>query len=989
MRIGWIGVFALLCGGVALADEKLTPEQAQFFESKVRPIFVANCYKCHSVEQGKAKGKLVLDSKEGWSKGGSTGPAVVPGDPEKSLLIKAIRYTDPDLQMPPKGEKLSDAQVADLTTWVKMGAPDPRVGGTAKLTGLNDKARAHWAYQPVKKPEVPQVKDKKWVKTPVDAFVLAKLEENGMKPSRPAQPAVLLRRVYYDLVGLPPTPQEIRAFLFDRSPNALEKVVDKLLASPHYGERWGRYWLDSARYSDTSGAEQVRKEDYRYAYAWTYRDYVIKAFNQDKPYDLFLKEQLAADLLPGHEKDPDSLAALGFITVGKRFANPNDTIDERIDTVSKAMLGMTVSCARCHDHKFDPIPQMDYYSLHGIFSSIEEPDNKPVVGKMPSGPQFAEYQKKMQALEEKNREVYYTLLEGKSSEFRKKAAAYLMATLYQRRFKTADLTARNKLIADNSLERDVMAVLRPGAPAHQSVFLPLVWFTELGENFKADDVRDILERIETGGPRRRKINPIVKAAFKATSAESIKSMEDVAAVYGKIFDRVEPEAHRYIQANRTARSTTISGFEPAVVELLNLPSPVEPAPAITTGHLRDILSKLPVVNNGAYNLFEFNLINALEMTNPAAPGRAMIVEDKEEPKDSHVFIRGEANNKGPVAPRRFLEILAGPRRQNFKEGSGRLELAEAIASKENPITARVMVNRIWMHHFGEGFVRTPDDLGVQSEPPSHPELLDYLASRFMEEGWSIKKLHKLIILSAAYQQSSETDNAYAKKDPENRLLWRANLRRLDFEAIRDSMLVFSGKLDPTVGGKPVNLTDEPYSFRRSVYGYIDRGNLPELMGQFDFSDPDRANSKRTTTIVPQQALFFMNSPMSADVARKVISRPEFVNARDDFARVRAVYEVIYQREPRPEEVRFAAAFYNAHSVQERVAGASPTGREEERPQRNASGRNDSMMSKTMMSMRGAKRAIQNEGEAVSRDPLNIWEQYVQALLCTNEIAYVN
>ena len=359
----------------ALADsaspQTLTAEQSAFFETKVRAVLATNCYKCHSVEQGKAKGGLTLDSRDGWAKGGDTGPAITPGDPEKSLLIKAVTGADPDLQMPPKGEKLTAAQIADLSTWIKMGAPDPRIVTTtgAKLSGLTDKARAHWSYQPIKPPAVPAVTNKVWVATPVDAFILAKLEANKMVPNRPAPREVLLRRATYDLIGLPPTPEELKAFENDRSPKAFEKVVDRLLASPHYGERWGRFWLDSARYADTTGNADGKNDDYRYVNAWSYRDWVINAFNADEPYDQFLKEQIAADLLPGADKNPNSLAALGFLTVGKRFQNINDTYDERIDTLSKATLGMTVSCARCHDHKFDPIPTRDYYGLAGIFFS--------------------------------------------------------------------------------------------------------------------------------------------------------------------------------------------------------------------------------------------------------------------------------------------------------------------------------------------------------------------------------------------------------------------------------------------------------------------------------------------------------------------------------------------------------------------------------------------------------------------------------------------
>ncbi|HEX4795748.1 MAG TPA: PSD1 and planctomycete cytochrome C domain-containing protein [Humisphaera sp.] len=965
--------------GAALMTSKspdLTPEQAQFFETKIRPILTDRCYKCHSVEQAKARGGLTLDTRDGWQKGGENGPAIVPGDPENSRLIKAISYKDPDLQMPPKGEKLEDKQIADLTEWIKMGAPDTRSGapGAGKLTGLNDKARAHWAYQPVKDPQVPEVKEVAWVHNPVDNFILAKLETNSIKPSKPALRPALIRRAYYDLIGLPPTPKEVETFVNDRSPNAFEKVVDHLLASPRYGERWARYWLDSARYSDTTGSDQVRRDDYRYAFAWTYRDYVINSFNDDKPYDEFLKEQLAADLLPTATEHPETLAALGFITVGKRFANVNDTIDERIDTVSKSMLGMTVSCARCHDHKFDPIPQADYYSLHGVFSSIVEPEDKPLIGRQPNGTALADFKHRLAELEQKNRTLYYDLIEAKGVEFRQKAGLYVLAQLYNRGGRGGPMFQdRIKIIADNKLDRDIFGALRLNQE-DQAVFAPLLWFYQTPTESFDQDVPRVLARIAAGANARIGLNKLVVDAFKDVSPSSIHNVTDVAKIYTKLFSSINDKCLAYIKANRQATSDQVGGFDPALMQLANIPAPVEPAPRITTEHLREMIPRLPAVNN-AYNRFLFSAINELELTHPGAPARAMVVQDSPNPHNSPIFIRGEAGNKGNLVPREFLEILSPKDRQPFKIGSGRLELAQDIANKNNPLTARVMINRIWMHHFGDGFVRTPDDLGVQSEPPSHPELIDYLATRFMESGWSIKQMHKMIMLSNTYQQSSDTNVEYTKKDPENRLLWRANLRRLDFEAIRDTLLMFTGHLDPTVGGKPVNLTEEPYSFRRSIYGYIDRGALPELMGQFDFSDPDRPNSHRTSTIVPQQALFFMNSPMAADVARKVTTRPEFLAARDDNARVKAIYEVIFQREPKGVEVRYAAEFYNAHAGMRMPTNNAAA---QKRP--------DRVYQKPKNE---AKKAIENEGEMVDRHALNIWEQYAQALLFTNEIAYVN
>lgn len=1000
---------------------ELTKQQLDFFEAKVRPVLSANCYKCHSTEAGKVKGGLLLDTREGWMKGGENGGVIVPGHPEKSRLIIALSYKDADLQMPPKGEKLSDKEIDDLTTWVRMGAPDPRASAAgSKMTGLTDKARAHWAYQRVQSPAVPHVKEVAWVHTAIDAFVLAKLEQNGMTHSPAASKESLIRRATYDLIGLPPTPEEVTAFVEDASPNAFEKVVDRLLASPHYGERWGRFWLDSARYSDTTGYEgNIQGMSYRYAHAWTYRDYVIKAFNEDKPYDQFLMEQIAADKLPVVEKDPSRLAALGFITVGKRFQNPNDVIDERIDALTKTTLGLTVACARCHDHKFDPIPTADYYSLHGIFASTIEPGGMMarkggpprdagaasvadayaaqvtahIAGANSANPQYADYLQQKAAIEKKNVGLYYEVAEKVGAEFRKRADGYLMVAMASRKQDRDSQVERLKLIAEYSLDRGIFQAIRL-RPNEAAVFGPLMRLADVpAEQFAPRAAALLAEikngRLEMGGKvgLGMALNPLVVAAFKDVSPESLKTARDMTAVYGKLFKDLEPKAKEFIAANRASTSAGgVKGFDPNLVALLSIPMEIHPAADIADSEkLRAAVAEIPQQNGRAFGSFDFNALNELELTHPGAPATPMLVMDSSNPHNSPVFIRGEAQNRGPIVPREFLEILSGPNRKPFTIGSGRLELAEAIASKNNPLTARVMINRIWQHHFGEGFVRTPDDLGVQSEPPSHPELLDYLASRFMRENWSIKQMHRLIMLSNTYQQSSDTNPAYADKDPGNRLLWRANLRRLDFEAIRDTMVRFTGKLDLTIGGKPVNLTEEPYSNRRSVYGYIDRGNLPELMAQFDFSDPDMTNSHRTSTIVPQQALFFMNSPMSIDVARKVNSRPEFLNATDDAGRVRAIYEVLYQREPRAEEIEFAIDFVDQEK-DEGVPSISSAGND----LRAMPARNGKKFQKQNGGKYGdARRAVQNRGELVDRKPMTPWELYTQALLFTNEIAYVN
>jgi hypothetical protein len=956
----------LVAASVSAAD--LSPEQLDFFEKKVQPVLKDQCYKCHSNEAGKAKGGLLLDSRKAAQKGGDNGPAVVPGDISKSLLVTAITYKDKDLQMPPKGEKLSDQQIADLTEWVKMGAPDPREEAKGKLSGLTDKSRQHWAYQPVKKPAIPAIKNRAWCVTPVDAFILEKIEAKGMAPSPPTDKETLLRRASYDLTGLPPTPKEIEDFTSDNSPYAFVKVVDRLLASPHYGERWARFWLDSARYSDTTGdraGNNLIKEDYRFPYAWTFRDYVVRAFNEDKPYDRFIMEQLAADKLTDL-KDQRDLAALGFLTVGKRGGNANDIIDDRIDTVTKGFLAMTVSCARCHDHMFDPIPTKDYYALHGVFSSIEEPKEKPIISQAAKG-LAADFNQKLAALEQENRDNYYKSATENNFTFRSQAVAYVQAEYYRRpKAPAEDLVKGGEIRTAAKLTRDVLESLPRAIRSKQAVFAPLHRFEE--GNWSALDFKSL--------------NPIVAAAFKDKSQP--QSIDEIAAIYGQIFSSVNVKAMEYEKALAAAKTpdAKIEGFDPAMVELIQLPLAMNPSYMLTTDNLRKEVQGWPqqLRNRG----WAFNKINELTLTNGGADARAMVVQDLPKPKDSPVFIRGQAGVPGDIVPRHFLEILSGGKPQPFKIGSGRLELAQAIASKNNPLTARVIVNRVWLHHFGEGFVRTPDDLGNQSEAPSHPELLDYLSSYLMEQGWSLKKLHRLIMLSKVYQESSFTVPAHEVIDPGNRLLWRANVRRLDFEAMRDSLLVMAGKLDGTVGGQPVNLTEEPYSFRRSIYGYIDRGNLPELMSNFDFSNPEAPNSKRSSTIVPQQALFLMNSPMSIDVARSILARPEIAGTSTNLNRIVNIYRTVLGRTPKPKEIETAYEFIGKELREEpRVLAAA-----KEMVEKAAKKTAERAKRMGQMNNNGLS-AIQNEGEMVERKPLTAWETYAHALLLSNEMAYVN
>jgi hypothetical protein len=792
-----------------------TREQLDFFENKIRPVLSQNCYKCHSVNSEKVKGGLLLDSREASLRGGDTGPAIVPGHPDQSLLIKAVRHTDADLQMPPK-KQLSEAQIADLEAWVKMGAPDPRGASVAQKT-WTDPTKKHWAWQPLTKPAAPEVKTKNWGQTPVDKFILATLEAKKLTPNPIADKRTLIRRASFDLIGLPPTPEEVAAFIKNESPNAFAKVVDRLLASPHYGERWGRHWLDVARYSDTKGMMRRQREDPRNPYAWTYRDYVIKSFNDDKPYNIFIIEQLAADKLPATKSNPTNLTALGFLTVGERFMGmQHDVINDRIDVVTKGFLGLTVSCARCHDHKFDPIPTRDYYSLHGIFASTIEPPVETVIQKIPNSADYRDYYKQRTDLEAKKDEI-------------------------EAKFQTARRTR----------DRDQIRILQ----------------RELREN-----------------------------------------------------------------AGQTAR---------------------------------------------------------LEMTHPGAVVRAMAVQDAGRPRNSPVFIRGEAQNRGDIVPRQFLEVLSGPTRQPFTNGSGRLELAHAIINPNNPLTPRVMINRIWQHHFGAGFVTSPDDFGTMSEPPSHPELLDYLAARFQTEGWSIKKIHRLIMLSSVYQQTTTDNPRYAQVDPYNRLLWRANIQRLEFESLRDSLLAIGGSLDLSLYGRPIDLERNPESTRRTVYGVVDRADLLDAFVNFDVANPDMVSGRRYETSVPQQALFLMNSPIVIEQAKKLVAQDEFEERSNDKARIEFLYERIYQRLPRPEEIQLGLDFVGqsplTETATERTLVASNTGGPA-RPA-NRQERRQEMMQERRAERQGGNRP--NNAQPKKRAPLTGWQEYAHALLQANELSFVN
>jgi mono/diheme cytochrome c family protein len=904
-------LFALVVCFGPLSASASSPEAAgmEFFEKHVRPIFVEHCYKCHSAEAEKLKGGLHLDSKDGVLKGGDTGPAIVPGAPDKSLLIKAVRYGDENLQMPPKGKRLSAEQITDLEAWVKMGAPDPRVAKTGIVADAG-KAKTHWAFQPIKTPAIPAAKNSRWAQSPIDYFILNKLEARKIIPNPPADKRTLIRRATYDLTGLPPSPKEVDDFVNDKSAEAFARVVDRLLNSPQYGERWGRYWLDIARYADTKG--YIFEEERRYPYSFTYRDYVIRSFNEDLPFDQFIIHQIAADLLPlGDDKRP--LAALGYLTLGRRFLNNQpDIIDDRIDVVTRGLMGLTVTCARCHDHKYDPIPTKDYYSLYGVFASCSEPSDKPLLGKGALPREFAAYvaeREKREAELKKYREEQQALVRAK---LRGRIGDYLL-TAYEAS-KLADRgkqegLARERKLGPAVLER-WMNSLDSWRKSPESIFAPWFAYSALEKTNFAVAAKELKW---STGEGTNSINPLVVAAF----AEPPESLKQVAERYTALFTNVDRQ-WKELTAHAEKEKSTASGPNASLPVAL---------PDKNAEQLRQILyaDSSPLhLNDDEYNrLYDTPVsqklralrrkIDETDATHPGAPPKAMALVDNATPTKPHVFIRGNPNNRGPEVPRQFVEVLAGPNRKPFEKGSGRLELAQAIASPDNPLTARVIVNRVWMYHFGAPFVRTPSDFGLRSEPPSHPELLDYLASRFIQDGWSLKKLHRSILLSSVYQESSDQNARAAKEDPANQLLWRMNRKRLDFEAMRDTFLALAGSLDLAEGGRAVDLTTEPFTSRRTVYGFVERQNLPGLFRTFDFASPDTTSPQRFSTTVPQQALFLMNSPFIVQQAGKLIARPEFKRASSPEQRIQELHRLCFQRSPESEEIALGKRFIDAQA----------------------------------------------------------------------------
>ena len=790
-----------ICAAVASGQPpKADADAVAYFEKKIRPVLVAECYECHSSEKGKkAKGGLALDTREGIRKGGETGPAVVPGKPADSLLLKAMSHADPKLAMPPK-RKLDAAVVKDFEEWVKAGAADPRDGAasTAWKYPTLEQGRKHWAYQPVREPAVP--KGSAWATSPVDAFIVEGWKAKGLSPVADADKRTLLRRVTFDLTGLPPTTAEVEAFEKDGSPEAFEKVVDRLLASPAFGETWARHWLDVARFAESTG----KTVNFSYPQAWRYRDYVIAAFNADKPYDQFVKEQLAGDLMKSDDPKvtAERLIATGFLALGPKTLNERnglkfelDTADEQIDVTTQAFLGVTAACARCHDHKFDPISQAEYYSLAGIFRSTET--------------------------------CYGTV-----------------------RF------------------------------------------------INAQRVSSLLPLPADGKP--------VVAVDKLTDAERKGIEEQIQRVKDTVKSMKDPTQQ-----------------------------------FLTSGQIGLLQAKLDAYHaDGHPKLLAMGVRDKPAGPEPRAPrgggGFAGFTYDGQKAVgDSPLFTRGEADQPGDSRiPRGTPVVLTGTPVKMPAAASGRLELAGWIATKENPLTARVMANRVWLHLFGRGLVSTAADFGLAGHPPTHPALLDHLAGRFVADGWSVKKLVRSLVLTRVYRLGSTADRKALEVDPDNTLLWRMTPRRLDAEMLRDAILAVSGQLEtkPPVGSvvaksgegpvsqfgpggnRPLAAVNDPQNVHRSVYLPVIRDNLPESLALFDAADPSLIASDRPRTTVPAQGLFLMNNPFvlrAADATAEKLLMPE--GGESD--RIRGAFVRFFARPATDKEVTSAEAFLKAYRSQ--------------------------------------------------------------------------
>lgn len=826
----------LLATSLFIASAALAADSAHDFEMNVRPLLAKQCWSCH---RQSAMGGLRLDSREAMIKGGKSGAAIVPGNSQSSLLMSAVTHANDKLKMPPSG-KLSDAEIAVLRSWIDSGATWPE---TAKVqdTGakITPEQRAFWSFQPVKAP-APGAS--------VDGFIRSRLQKEGLQQVRRADKRTLIRRATFDLIGLPPTPGEVDAFLKDESSDAFAKVIDRLLASPHYGERWARYWLDVARYADDSFNST---QEAPYPNSWRYRNWVIQAFNDDMPYNQFIKAQIAGDTMPEPEK---YVAGLGF------YALSPEMQDDRVDATTRGFLGLTVACAQCHDHKFDPIPTQDYYSLQGVFSSSQTSEwplaDKPVVEA------WKKHKKRIDDQQAVIDRFYDRQREDLAEILASQTARYMLAA--------------SKVIPSDGLDEETLKRWTKylSSPDKGHPYLKS-WFAAKTDEERRAAAKEFEQTVIAVNQEKRRVderNTIIlgldpdRGRVAGATLESLSREKYM--LWRDMFERSIKDSAGFFKSD-----DGVFFYGKAALERW--------LQAHWKRYIEEQKAELVALKNALPDQYPF----------------LQVIKDREKPADVKIQIRGDRNNLGEVAPRRFVAILSPDERKPWTKGSGRTELAEAIADPQNPLTARVMVNRIWQAHFGRGLVNTPSNFGQLGERPTHPELLDYLAWRFIEGGWSMKKVHREILLSDTWALSAETDAKGMAKDPANLLLWRANRRRLDVEALRDSMLSVSGLLDRTPGERAGKFDEK--NVKRTVYGFVSRRKLDGTLALFDFPNPNSTAESRLTTNVPLQRLFFMNSPFveqqAGALAERFKGEPE--------TRIRSMYAALFTREPDAAELK--------------------------------------------------------------------------------------
>jgi hypothetical protein len=1039
----------LLCAAVGwlpLALSAQEPEQSAHFENHVRPLLAGQCFDCHSEDFSESN--LRVDSLAGMLRGGLRGPAIVPGKPEESLLITALRHSE-RLQMPPK-RKLKSAEIAHLAQWIADGAHWP--GEAPPTTGADDPAAGvvfdesqlgYWSFQTPTAPEIPRVAETSWVRNPIDAFVLQRLEQAGFHPAPRADRRTLIRRASFELIGLPPTPEEVDAFVNDASPDAFGRMVDRLLDSPRYGERWGRHWLDVARYADSNGLD----ENLAYANAWRYRDYVIKSFNDDKPFDQFVREQIAGDLLLDEatsvEQRLDRLTATGFLCIGPKMLAEDDPVklrmdivDEQIDTVGRAFMGLTLGCARCHDHKFDPISTADYYGLAGVFQSTRTMDTFTVVARWherplatPEAEAAAEaHRRQLEQVRSDIAERQAEQYERLRTEARRNVGDYLLAAESLRRRDAAlkrlsawgDQTAETHPAGTIRLEAEDFArgnVLRDDSNYGKGVGVLVNRgetpnFTEyeldagkggtyrfevryaaaaarptklaINGEFVRDDIADGVTgtwypdsqrwdiegfvELEPGTNIVRLEQPkffphIDKLLFAPAETDAadwkleplnteFRPWPALVAQWRTFLDQqaADPSADSPWSAfletsagdDREAIREIARAYGEMISERTTTDLPRNPAPPMDALARIDAVALAAALNSEAgplapnetwetafpaearTQLAELRTREqSLQETMPTFP-TAMAVAELDQPEDVRVHYRGSHLTQGPIVPRGFPVVLVNEQSPKPETGSGRLELAHWLTSPDHPLTARVFVNRVWHWHFGRGLVRSPDNFGLLGEKPTHPELLDWLALRFIESGWKIKDLHRLILNSATWQMSTAYNEQFAEQDPENRLLWRRDRARLDAEAMRDSLLAISGQLDLTMGGSQLPTENRKYvtstanvdpvvydTNRRSVYLPIVRSALYDVFQAFDFADPSALSGERQTTTIAPQALFMMNSELVSKQT-KLLAERLLSESSDNPSRLSRLYGLCYGRTPDDTELQRALSYIDQY-----------------------------------------------------------------------------